>query len=56
MPYDLLRATGRPTTGRAYELLGQALDRLVATTIKTNIHADVGLPSGAKSRREVTFS
>ena len=30
MPYDLLRAIGRPTTGRAYELLGQALDRLVA--------------------------
>lgn len=36
MPYDLLRAIGRPTTGRAYELLGQALDRLVSTTIKTN--------------------
>ena len=48
MPYDLLRAIGRPTTGRAYELLGQALDRLVATTIKTNIRAD--------SRREATFS
>jgi plasmid replication initiation protein len=31
MPYDLLRAIGRPTTGRAYELLGQALDRLVST-------------------------
>ena len=48
MPYDMLRAIGRPTTGRAYELLGQALDRLVATTIKTNIRAD--------SRREATFS
>lgn len=48
MPYDLLRAIGRPTTGRAYELLGQALDRLVATTVKTNIRAD--------SRREATFS
>lgn len=48
MPYDLLRAIGRPTTGRAYELLGQALDRLVATTIKTNIRAD--------NRREATFS
>jgi len=35
MPYDLLRAIGRPTTGRAYELLGHALDRLVSTTIKT---------------------
>lgn len=48
MPYDLLRAIGRPTTGRAHELLGQALDRLVATTIKTNIRAE--------NRREATFS
>lgn len=48
MPYDLLRAIHRPTTGRAYELLGQALDRLVATTIKTNIRAE--------NRREATFS
>ena len=48
MPYDLLRANGRPTPGRAYELLGQALDRLVATTIKTNIRAE--------NRREATFS
>lgn len=57
MPYDLLRAIGRPTTGRAYELLGQSLDRLVATTIKTNIRADTGR-SGAtdRSRREATFS
>lgn len=48
MPYDLLRAIHRPTTGRAYELLGQALDRLVSTTIKTNIRAE--------NRREATFS
>jgi plasmid replication initiation protein len=48
MPYDLLRAIGRPTTGRAYELLGQALDRLVSTTIKTNLRAE--------NRREATFS
>jgi plasmid replication initiation protein len=48
MPYDLLRAIGRPTTGRAYELLGQSLDRLVATTVKTNIRA--------ANRREATFS
>ena len=48
MPYDLLRSIGRPTTGRAYELLAQALDRLVATTIKTNIRAE--------NRREATFS
>jgi plasmid replication initiation protein len=48
MPFDLLRSIGRPTTGRAYELLGQALDRLVATTIKTNIRAE--------NRREATFS
>lgn len=48
MPYDMLRAIGRPTTGRAYELLGQALDRLQSTTVKTNIRAD--------NRREATFS
>ena len=48
MPYDLLRAIGRQATGRAYELLGQSLDRLVSTTIKTNIRAE--------NRREATFS
>ena len=48
MPYDLLRSIGRPTTGRAYELLAQSLDRLVSTTIKTNIRAE--------NRREATFS
>lgn len=57
MPYDLLRAIGRPTTGRAYELLGQALDRLVATTIKTNIRADASPESASgRGRREATFS
>ncbi|MDR6129012.1 plasmid replication initiation protein [Sphingomonas sp. SORGH_AS802] len=56
MPYDLLRAIGRQPTGRAYELLGQALDRLVATTVKTNIRADAGLPAGGRGRREATFS
>lgn len=57
MPYDLLRAIGRPTTGRAYELLGQSLDRLVATTIKTNIRADAGRePASGRGRREATFS
>jgi plasmid replication initiation protein len=48
MPYDLLRSIDRPTTDRAYELLGQSLDRLVSTTVKTNIRAD--------NRREATFS
>ncbi len=48
MPYDLLRAIGRPTIGRAYKLLAQSLDRLVATTVKTNIRAE--------NRREATFS
>lgn len=48
MPYDILRSIGRPTTGRAYELLGGALDRLVSTTVKTNIRAE--------HRREATFS
>jgi len=55
MPYDLLRAIGRQPTGRAYELLGQALDRLVATTVKTNIRANAGAGEGGK-RREATFS
>jgi plasmid replication initiation protein len=57
MPYDLLRAIGRQPTGRAYELLGQALDRLVATTVKTNIRAGgAGAGGAANSRREATFS
>lgn len=47
MPYDILRSLGRPTNGRSYELLGQAMDRLVATTVKTNIRA--------QNRREATF-
>ena len=56
MPYDLLRAIGRQPTGRAYELLGQSLDRLVSTTVKTNIRADAGMPAGGRGRREATFS
>lgn len=56
MPYDLLRAIHRPTTGRAYELLGQSLDRLVATTIKTNIRAEASSAASARGRREATFS
>lgn len=49
MPYDLLRSIKRPLTGRSYELLGCALDRLQSTTVKTNIRAD-------RSRKEATFS
>ena len=48
MPYDLLRSIGRPISGRSYDLLGQALDRLQSTTVKTNIRAE--------QRREATFS
>lgn len=48
MPYELLRAIGRPTIGRAYRLTGQALDRLVSTAIKTNLRAE--------NRRDATFS
>jgi plasmid replication initiation protein len=48
MPYDLLRSIGRPISGRSYELLGGALDRLQSTTVKTNIRAE--------QRREATFS
>lgn len=46
--YDLLRALGRPTGGKNYQLLTDALNRLVSTTIKTNVR-DV-------KRRESTFS
>ncbi len=49
MPYDLLKVIGRQTTGRAYQLLTQSLDRLQSTTVKTNIRAP-------NNRREATFS
>ncbi len=49
MPYDLLKVIGRQTTGRAYQLLTQSLDRLQSTTVKTNIRAP-------GNRREATFS
>lgn len=49
MPYDLLKVIGRQTTGRAYMLLTQSLDRLQSTTVKTNIRAP-------NNRREATFS
>lgn len=48
-PGDLLKRISWGTSGRAYERLVNALDRLQATTIKTNIRA------GQKSR-ETTFS
>jgi len=48
MPYDLLRSIGRPISGRSYELLAGALDRLQSTTVKTNIRAE--------KRFEATFS
>jgi plasmid replication initiation protein len=48
-PGDLLKRICWGTSGRAYERLTSALDRLQATTIKTNIRAN------SKSR-ETTFS
>lgn len=48
VPYDLLTSIHRGTGGRDYRLLRQALDRLVATTVRTTIRA--------KNRRGVTFS
>lgn len=39
VPYDMLRTLKREVGGRAYELLGNALDRLQSTTVKTNIRA-----------------
>ena len=37
--YDLLKVIGRPTGGRNYHLLREALGRLQATTIATNIRS-----------------
>ncbi|NML91092.1 MULTISPECIES: replication initiator protein A [Sphingobium] len=48
-PADIMKLIRRDTSGRAYERMRDALDRLQATTIKTNICAK------GKSR-EVTFS
>lgn len=39
VPYDMLRTLKRDVGGRAYELLGNALDRLQSTTVKTNIRS-----------------
>jgi plasmid replication initiation protein len=37
VPYDLLRVTGRQTSGRGYRLLEDALNRLKGTVIQTTI-------------------
>ncbi|HEX7855215.1 MAG TPA: replication initiator protein A [Sphingobium sp.] len=39
VPYDMLKTLKRDMGGRAYELLGNALDRLQSTTVKTNIRS-----------------
>lgn len=41
-PYDLLKTICRPTGGRQYMLLREALARLQATTVVTNIRAQKG--------------
>ena len=41
-PYDLLKTINRPTGGRDYKLLRNALGRLQSTTIQTNIRARRG--------------
>lgn len=41
-PYDLLKTIGRPTGGHQYSLLREALGRLQATSIVTNIRAQKG--------------
>lgn len=41
-PYDILRAIDRPTGGRQYQLLRDALGRLQSTTVVTNIRAQAG--------------
>ena len=40
IPYDLLRAIRRGTSGRNYDRLRAALDRLRATTVWTNVRGD----------------
>jgi len=40
MPYDLLRAIKRGTSGRDYDRLRGALDRLRASTVRTNIRGE----------------
>ncbi|MEE3503813.1 replication initiator protein A [Acidiphilium acidophilum] len=47
-PYDLLKSINRVASGRGYELLAAALDRLQSTSVKTSIRAG--------SRFETTFS
>ncbi len=39
VPYDMLKTLKRDVGGRAYELLGNTLDRLQSTTVKTNIRS-----------------
>ena len=48
-PYELLKATGRDTGGGSYDQLRKALQRLKATTVRTNVR-------GPDSGREVLFS
>lgn len=39
VPYDMLKTLKRDVGGRAYDLLGNSLDRLQSTTVKTNIRS-----------------
>lgn len=39
IPHDMLKTLKRDVGGRAYELLGNTLDRLQSTTVKTNIRS-----------------
>lgn len=39
VPYDMLKTLKRDVGGRAYDLLGNTLDRLQSTTVKTNIRS-----------------
>jgi plasmid replication initiation protein len=48
--YDLLKTIGRDTGGRDYQLLRDALGRLQATTIKTNIR-----PKGRQKERQFSW-
>jgi plasmid replication initiation protein len=48
-PYDLLKTVYRPTGGHQYQLLREALGRLQATSIVTNIRVTKGKNTGSSA-------
>jgi len=52
-PYDCLRGIYRPTDGRRYKLLADALDRLANTYVKTDIRKDDQIPLSRVERHRL---